>query len=508
MAAFSKLIITNQGQALIAKMIAGTGNIEFTKVSVSNAVYTEEQLQALTELSDIKQTSPISKVVRTNDVTVRIEAAITNTKLTEGYYMRALGLYALDGESEILYAVTIETSGNCYMPPYNGITVSGAYVQLVTTVGNAENVTIEVNQAAIATIGDIRDLQEQIDNRLPLFGGTMDTNSKVTIPGENNRSTSLTRAGIRCNVAANGGWFLGIAYYDATDTTALCYIGAHGVGDELKYICLGGAYDDPLVKIMPDGTLVCNELDGNATSSNTRFYYEQFPSAFDCNLAWSRLAKNDKIPKKIIWHGTNRDTTINGITVPPAMAGLMSLALEEELGAIDQNNIVIRQKFYMNSWTEFYTRTIIYNAPDISNATDSDFTYGSWTKYQIPLSSSITRYNTYTNDTGWITGTLSSFSSSGTIQCRIVGKIITVCGTSVVLKNDVPIIASAPRSLATFSRSFSNIKECRGLAKFGKYIAEVQAEQYSGDNIVSILGVDQEIPAGTTGNFTITGFID
>ena len=33
MAEFSKLVITNKGQALIAKVIAGEGNIDFTKIS-------------------------------------------------------------------------------------------------------------------------------------------------------------------------------------------------------------------------------------------------------------------------------------------------------------------------------------------------------------------------------------------------------------------------------------------------------------------------------------------
>lgn len=161
MAEFSKLVITNKGQALLAKMIAGSGNIEFTQISASSTAYTTDaQLEELTSLTDVKQTSLISKITRTNEVAIEIEAAFTNTELTEGYHMKALGLYAVDpDDGEILYAVTRETSGNCYMPAYNGITVSGAYVQLITTVGNAENVSLEVNQAAVATIGDIRDLQ-------------------------------------------------------------------------------------------------------------------------------------------------------------------------------------------------------------------------------------------------------------------------------------------------------------------------------------------------------------
>ena len=165
MAEFSKLIITGAGQALIAKVIAGTGNIRFTKVSTSDTAYEENKLEELTELSGIKQTSLISDIVRTNEVAVKIETAFHNTELTEGYYMRTMGLYAVDpDEGEILYAVTVETSGNCYIPPYNGVTVSGAYVQLITTVGNAEQVSLEVDAAAVATIGDLRELEEKIEN--------------------------------------------------------------------------------------------------------------------------------------------------------------------------------------------------------------------------------------------------------------------------------------------------------------------------------------------------------
>ena len=164
MAEFSKLVITRKGQALLAKMLAGQGNIEFSKISASTAFYEVEQLDALEELPDVKQTNKISKITRTNDVAVKVETAFSNTELTKGYYMRTLGLYAIDpDEGEILYAATTETTGNCYMPAYNGVTVSGVYVQLVTTVGNAENVSIKIDQAAIATIGNIQDLQAQID---------------------------------------------------------------------------------------------------------------------------------------------------------------------------------------------------------------------------------------------------------------------------------------------------------------------------------------------------------
>ena len=235
MAEFSKLVITNKGQALLAKMIAGSGNIEFTKVSASSTAYTDAQLEGLTSLSNVKQTSLISKVTRTNEVAIKVEAAFTNTELTAGYYMKALGLYAVDPDAgEILYAVTRETSGNCYMPAYNGITVSGAYVQLVTTVGNAENVSLEVDQAAVATIGDIQDLQKQIADLEAfigysdedIFGVEVDfVNKKFTrLSGAVNRTPGAAFDSInafggrkRCNVADDG---TVTAYYgDSSYTT-------------------------------------------------------------------------------------------------------------------------------------------------------------------------------------------------------------------------------------------------------------------------------------------------
>lgn len=44
------------------------------------------------------------------------------------------------------------------------MTASGAYLKLTTTVSNSDNVTLQVDQAAVATIGDITELQKQIEN--------------------------------------------------------------------------------------------------------------------------------------------------------------------------------------------------------------------------------------------------------------------------------------------------------------------------------------------------------
>ena len=195
MAQYSKLVLTDDGQALMAKMIAGTGNIDFTKICSSSTQYTESQLQSLTVLKNVKQTTLVSKVTRTNEVAIKIEAAFSNVDITTGYYMRTLGLYAVDPDKgEILYAACIVTTNNCYMPPYNGVTVSAAYIQLYTTVGNSESVSLEVNPGAYATIGDIQALEAEIADLKALVGYTDGDIYGVEVDFVNKKFTRLAGA--------------------------------------------------------------------------------------------------------------------------------------------------------------------------------------------------------------------------------------------------------------------------------------------------------------------------
>lgn len=172
MAVFSKLVTTEKGKELIAHMLSSGEKITFTKVRSSDMEYPLEELKGLEALEGIRQTGSVSKVSRVGNTAVKVETVFTNTELLEGYYMRTVALYAKEkGGEEILYAAAVETSGNCFMPAFGGVTVSGAYVQLVTTVSNAENITLEVDNSVFATIGNIMELQEQIDSVRELING-------------------------------------------------------------------------------------------------------------------------------------------------------------------------------------------------------------------------------------------------------------------------------------------------------------------------------------------------
>ena len=195
MVQYSKLTLTEKGAALNAKMIAGQTGFSFSKVCASDQKYTEEQLPTLTALSGIKQTSLVSKVTRSNNVTITIETAFTNTSLSAGYYMRTLGLYALDPtDGEVLYAVCVASDDNCYMPPNNGVTSTGAYIKLIQTVGNADKVSMTVDPGAVATIGDIEALEAEIADLKGFVGYTDDDIYGVEVDFINKRFTRLAGA--------------------------------------------------------------------------------------------------------------------------------------------------------------------------------------------------------------------------------------------------------------------------------------------------------------------------
>ena len=197
MAEFNKLIITNKGQALMAKLIAGTTTVEFTKIRTSTNVYTNAQIPGLTALANVKQTTDVSRVIRTNNVAVQVEGAIENSSLTTGYKINSVGLYAKDpDEGEILYAVaSVASSDNgAWMPPFNGVAVSGAYFKLITTVSNSDNVTLQVDQAAVATVGDIQDLQNQIADLEAFIGYKDDDIYGVEVDFVNKKFTRLAGA--------------------------------------------------------------------------------------------------------------------------------------------------------------------------------------------------------------------------------------------------------------------------------------------------------------------------
>ncbi len=194
MAEFSSFVITGKGQVLMSKLIAGSGTCNFSAIKTSTTVYTQEQLAGLTALTNIKQSAEISSISRINTASVNIKGALNNKDLVTGYTVNTIGLYAIDpNEGEILYAVARATQAG-YMPPYNSITSSGILFDFVITVGNAQNVTVTVNPAAVATQADVIAINAEIADLAGYVGYTDDDIVGVEVDFANRKFERLAGA--------------------------------------------------------------------------------------------------------------------------------------------------------------------------------------------------------------------------------------------------------------------------------------------------------------------------
>jgi len=167
MGAFKSAVITKKGQALLAKVIAGNTNLKFTKVATSENNLTGD-IAGLTGIGTIRQSEQVASVVRQNTSNVKVSASFSNSSLKAGYYVRNIGLYATDPQDgEILYSISVadeSTATADWMPPFNGIGVSSLMVDLVTAVSNASSVNVTVDPTATATVAQVVELQEQIED--------------------------------------------------------------------------------------------------------------------------------------------------------------------------------------------------------------------------------------------------------------------------------------------------------------------------------------------------------
>ena len=161
---FSNFTLTEAGQALMAKLILSQTTAEFTYIKTSSHVYTASQLAALTDLEDIKQSAPVSRVDVVNATTVRIQGSVNNEGLAQGYYINTVGVYADDpDDGEILYCVGLGVNP-AFIPPADAEAVSGASFSFKVMVGNAESVDVTVDPAGYATMQDILTLDSQKAN--------------------------------------------------------------------------------------------------------------------------------------------------------------------------------------------------------------------------------------------------------------------------------------------------------------------------------------------------------
>lgn len=161
MGVYKKAIITDAGEALRARAVAGEASMQFFHAKTSTYVYPDgTDLTKLTDLQEIRQTVIPSNVQIANDTLISVRSLFGNEQINEAYLIQNVGVYATDGENEILFAVCQAITPD-QMPAYDGVAPSSFIYNVQLTVSQATQISLVVNTAGTATTQDVLELEQK-----------------------------------------------------------------------------------------------------------------------------------------------------------------------------------------------------------------------------------------------------------------------------------------------------------------------------------------------------------
>lgn len=155
MGKYNGAVITTAGQNIIAESISGT-LLEWTVMrSSSVAIPAGTNLEALTSLTGIEQSTRITDASVYGNNVLQVSARFPNTGVSTAYLIQTVGIYGqLTGGSETLIAVMTAVTPD-EMPVYDPDSPSAFIFNTQVTVTNADSVTMVVNDTGTATVADL-----------------------------------------------------------------------------------------------------------------------------------------------------------------------------------------------------------------------------------------------------------------------------------------------------------------------------------------------------------------
>lgn len=160
MAQYTKLQITNIGKNALANAQNGT-ELRFTKVKLGDG--TASDISILTDLVRTVMTLQINSSSISNGV-ISIAALMDNTSLSTGFYIKEVGIFAIQNGQEFLYAYTKATNPD-YVPEASAGPVSQQF-NFKISVQSGANITFQISNEAVALKSDLTTLEQNINNSL------------------------------------------------------------------------------------------------------------------------------------------------------------------------------------------------------------------------------------------------------------------------------------------------------------------------------------------------------
>lgn len=143
MAAFPKMTLTNAGQALQTKVLAGA-TLTFTRIALGDGQLNGQPIAPLTALISQKATVEVDSVRVVNTTTAQAAGFFSNKDISTGFWWRETGVFAQDPDvGEILYGYTNAGDAGDYIPTVADTRVE-KYIYCSIAVASATTVDITI----------------------------------------------------------------------------------------------------------------------------------------------------------------------------------------------------------------------------------------------------------------------------------------------------------------------------------------------------------------------------
>ena len=149
--------LTNYGRELIARSQATGKKLQYVKLVTGDGQLDNQNIDTMTSVIAPKLECPFtSNGEFVGDGQFRIEFAVGNSTVTNGFFARELGVYAnLEGESDAAAKLIAYSNGGNYASyiPSKETPINSKVFSLDVVIGNSTNVTVKKIDAAYLTRG-------------------------------------------------------------------------------------------------------------------------------------------------------------------------------------------------------------------------------------------------------------------------------------------------------------------------------------------------------------------
>lgn len=179
MADFNSIIITNAGKEMVARAIINKEPLVFTQLKTTDSIYDTAQIENLTDLDNIKQTTTFQAANFSTPNKIVLQSSLANNNLTEGYSLNSYGIYCKTNSlNETLFAVSsvIDPTKSDWVSEFNNKNSVSIVINSVIFISNTELASVLVNSDLYVSEAIYNERVELVDNKFTEIENTINEN--------------------------------------------------------------------------------------------------------------------------------------------------------------------------------------------------------------------------------------------------------------------------------------------------------------------------------------------